>query len=181
LLAFAAVALLASAPALAKKKPVSCGQQVIDDWEDGQIDKSYPATCYKQAEKLVTPEQAEYSSLPTDLERALQSANSKGIVPGPQVGRPFGAKYQHALIATRAVSRVAQPYNHRDEIALPEADAAPVSQVRCVIANCGGSVSGLPLPLIILGGLAFLLLAAGSVGMVMRRIQERRLPPQGSA
>jgi hypothetical protein len=174
-------ALLAGPSALAAKKPVSCGRQVINDWEDGRIDKSYPVHCYEQALKLVPDDARQYSSLAVDLQRALQAAKANGIVPGGQVGRPFGAKYQSALIHARAISRVAQPYNHRDEIALPEADTSPVSGVRCVIANCGGSVSGLPLPLFILGGLAFLLLAAGTVGMVMRRVQERRLPPPDSA
>ncbi|MDX6504733.1 MAG: hypothetical protein QOE29_1858 [Gaiellaceae bacterium] len=176
----AGVALLASGPALAKK-PVSCGQQVINDWEDGQIDKSYPTSCYKQALTLVSPEQQQYSSLPADIERALQAATN-GKVPGGQIGNAFGAKYQQALVHQRAINRLAQPFNHRDEVALPESDANPLSShLLCVIAGCGASASGLPLPLLILGGLAFLLLAAGTAGMVIRKLNERRLPPPGTA
>jgi hypothetical protein len=176
LLLAAGAALLVSAPALAKK-PVSCGQAVINDWEDGQIDRSYPEHCYHEALKLVPADAAQYSSLPTDIERALQSVTSKGIVPGHQVGNPFGSKYQGALVFARSISRLAEPYNHRDEVALPESDATPLGSGLCIIAGCGGSAKGLPLPLLILGGLAFLLLAAGTAGMVMRRMQERRLPP----
>jgi hypothetical protein len=173
--------LLLSAPAVAKK-PVSCGQQVIDDWEDGQIDRSYPERCYREALKLVPADAQEYSSLPTDIERALQSLTSKGIVPGHQVGNPFGSKYRAALVFARSISRLAQPYNHRDEVALPQSDATPLaSGPFCIIAGCGGSAKGLPVPLLILGGIAFLLLAAGTAGMVMRRAQERRLPPPDSA
>jgi hypothetical protein len=177
----AGLALLASTPALAKK-PVSCGQQVINDWEDGQIDKSYPAHCYRDALNLVPSDAKEYSSLTTDIERALQSQLANGTVPAKAIGNPFGDKYQQALIYARTVSRVAQPFNHRDEIALPATDATPIpSGILCVIAGCGNSASGLPLPLLILGGLAFLLLAAGTAGMVMRRLQERRLPPPDQA
>jgi hypothetical protein len=181
LLLVTGAALLLSAPALAKK-PVSCGQQVINDWEDGQIDKSYPERCYRQALELVPADAQQYSSLPTDIERALQSLTSNGIVPGHQVGNPFGSKYQAALVFARSISRLAQPYNHRDEVALPKSDATPLgSGPFCIIAGCGGSAKGLPVPLLILGGLAFLLLAAGTAGMVVRRMQERRLPPPDNA
>jgi hypothetical protein len=174
--------LVLSSPALAAKKPVSCGQQVINDWEDGQIDRSYPERCYREALKLVPDDAQEYSSLPTDLERALQSLTSKGVVPGHQVGNPFGSKYRAAIVYAHSISRLAAPYNHRDEVALPESDATPLGNSGiCIIAGCGGSAKGLPLPLLILGGLAFLLLAAGTVGMVMRRMQERRLPPPDNA
>jgi hypothetical protein len=176
----AGVALLSTAPAVAKK-PVSCGQQVINDWEDGQIDKSYPVECYRQALTLVSAEQRQYSSLPADIERALQAAVN-GKVPGGQIGFAFGAKYQQALVHQRTINRLAEPFNHRDEVALPESDSSPLSSgVLCVIAGCGASASGLPYPLLILGGLAFLLLAAGAAGMVMRKLQERRLPPPGNA
>jgi hypothetical protein len=177
----AGTTLLLSAPAVAKK-PVSCGQQVINDWEDGQIDRSYPERCYREALKLVPADAQQYSSLPTDIERALQSLTAKGIVPGHQVGNPFGSKYQAALVFARSISRLAQPYNHRDEVALPKSDATPLgSGPFCIIAGCGGSAKGLPVPLLILGGLAFLLLAAGTAGMVVRRMQERRLPPPDNA
>jgi hypothetical protein len=179
LLLVTGAALLLSAPALAKK-PVSCGQQVINDWEDGQIDKSYPVHCYHDALALVSAEQQAYSSLPADIERALQAA-SNGVVPGGQIGSPFGAKYQQAIIHQRTINRLAQPFNHRDDIALPAADTSPLSTVFCVLAGCGSSASGLPYPLLILGGLAFLLLAAGAAGMVVRRLQDRRLPPPGNA
>jgi hypothetical protein len=176
------VALLAfSAPALAKKRP-SCAQQVIDDWADGRIDKKYPAHCYREALKLAPADIAEYSSFPSDVERALQAALANGDVPGGQIGSPFGDKYARALAEQRAVNRLAQPFNHRDEVALPRGEASPLpSGVVCVIAGCGSSASGLPVPLLVLGGVAFLLLAAGSVGMIMRKLQERRQPPPDAA
>ena len=175
----AGVALLTSAPALAKK-PVPCGQRVINDWEDGQIDKTYPVRCYHEALHLVSSEQHQYSSLDADIQRALQAAVN-GNVPGGQIGNAFGAKYQQAIVHQRTINRLAQPFNHRDDIALPAADANPLSTVICVFAGCGTSASGLPYPLLILGGLAFLLLAAGAAGMVVRKLQDRRLPPPDNA
>ena len=42
------------------------------------------------------------------------------------------------------------------------------------------SASSVPIPLLILAGLALLLIAGGSAGYVIRRVQARRLPPQPS-
>ena len=42
------------------------------------------------------------------------------------------------------------------------------------------SASSVPIPLLILAGLALLLIAAGSAGYVFRRLQARRLPPPHS-
>ncbi|MDQ3066028.1 MAG: hypothetical protein M3R12_02590, partial [Actinomycetota bacterium] len=39
------------------------------------------------------------------------------------------------------------------------------------------SASSVPIPLLILAGLALLLVAAGSAGYVIRRIQAGRIPP----
>ena len=43
------------------------------------------------------------------------------------------------------------------------------------------SASSVPIPLLILAGLALLLVAAGCAGYVVRRIQARRLPPSTSS
>ena len=39
------------------------------------------------------------------------------------------------------------------------------------------SSDSIPLPLLVLGGLALLLIAAGSLGYLVRRLQARRIPP----
>ena len=39
------------------------------------------------------------------------------------------------------------------------------------------SSDSIPLPLLVLGGLALLLIAAGSLGYLVRRLQARRVPP----
>jgi hypothetical protein len=155
---------------------------VINDWADGRIDKAYPVRCYRDALKIAPADLAEYSSFPSDVERALQAALANDIVPAGQIGFPFGAKYAIAVAQQRAISRLAQPFNHRDEIALPLGEASPLPPgVFCLIAGCGSSATGLPVPLLVLGGIAFLLLAAGSAGMIMRKVHERRLPPPGAA
>ena len=43
------------------------------------------------------------------------------------------------------------------------------------------SASSVPIPLLILAGLALLLIAAGTAGYVIRRLQARRLPPPRSS
>jgi uncharacterized membrane protein len=41
----------------------------------------------------------------------------------------------------------------------------------------GDSASSVPIPLLILAGLALLLVAGGSAGYLIRRLQSRRMPP----
>jgi len=172
-------ALVTASPALAKKRP-SCGLRIINDWEDGRIDGTYPVACYREALRIVPADLREYSSFTSDVERALQAAVND-TVPAGQIGNPFGAKYARAVADARRLNKLAQSFNHRDEVAIPLGDTSPVSGPICIIAGCGSSASGLPIPLIVLGGVAIVLLIAGTAGMVARKMQERRLPPPDAA
>ena len=55
-------------------------------------------------------------------------------------------------------------------------DAAP-SNGAAVIVLCFSSADSVPIPLLVLAGLALLLVAAGSAGYAIRRYQARRVPP----
>ncbi len=154
-----------------------CWKQVINDWEDGRIDKSYPAQCYRDALKNAPADILSYSSLPADLQAALQNAIN-GIVPAGQPGNPSGAKYEKTVLEQRnlqqELTRLAPDIHHRDDDILFQ--SAPVGFQLPAIVSAKNPVN-LPLPLIILAVVAFLLLAAGTAGMITRRMHGGSGPP----
>ena len=150
---------------------IPCGRQVLNDWADGRIDKSYPAHCYREALELANTDVRAYSSLEADIERALQNAIG-GVVPGGQIGNPSGAKFELAVREQQLEDTLAQrrDMHHSDDDVLTY-DVGPSTPGG---GSGGVGDTGLPIPLIILAALAFALLLAGSVGMVARRAQESR-------
>ncbi len=153
---------------------VSCGQQVINDWADGRIDRSYPAACYRQALALANGDLLAYSSLPADLRAALLNATS-GVVPGGQPGKAGAPKYERAMLEQRELRRLTPDIHHRDDDVFFQA-GPPTTLVSTAVA--AKSTLNLPLPLIILAVVALLLLGAGAVGAVVSRLQ--REPPRGT-
>jgi hypothetical protein len=165
--AFAALSGAASA------KP-SCGQQVIDDWygsKSGQLSKTYPLYCYKQALKIVSKETdlEIYSNARQDILRAMAIAlASKHNGPqGPALSVPTADALPSFLGGPDAknggrppTSTVPYPPNPRStpNFGLPKSSSA----------------SSVPVPAIVLGAIAALLLALGSAAYLARRRQLRR-------
>lgn len=162
-----ALALLAGSvarPAAAAHTP-ACWQVLLNDWYDGRIDGTYPIHCYRDALKHLPSDVDTYSSARDDIERALQSAR----VAARKTGRTLGP---NTLIQPstgagskggggKNVIRIAAPGRHHN---------GGIQQV----ADTGGNASSLPLPLLILGGLALLLVAAGAAGLGWRHYQGRK-------
>ena len=151
--------LVATAPA-ASAAP-SCGRQVIDDWYDnGRVDGTYKLHCYDDAIEILPRDVRDYSSAKEDIERALQAklrnepAPPARTDPSPDDGKPV------KTTPTTPASGNDPPGGGTD--------ASP---------PLGESASSVPVPLLILAGLALLLVAGGSAGYVIRRFQSRRLPP----
>ena len=148
LAAFVSV-LIAAAPA-ANAAP-SCGRQVIDDWyDDGRIDGTYAFHCYDDAIEILPRDVQDYSSAKEDIERAL-TAKLRGEPAPPATTDP-------------------SPDN--EEPGPPTGPDGPEAT-----PPLGESASSVPIPLLILAGLALLLVVGGSAGYVIRRIQSRRIPP----
>jgi hypothetical protein len=173
-LALVAAGLATPAPAHAA---LPCWEQVINDWEDGRIDHSYPAQCYRDALKNAPADVRSYSSLPADLQAALQNATG-GIIPAGQLGNPSGTKYEKAVFGQKKLVRVMPDIHHRDDDILFQ--SAPVGFELPAIVSANNPVN-LPLPLIILAVVAFLLLAAGTAGMITRRMHGGSSGPPGAS
>jgi len=155
----AAAGTVGAGPAQASK----CSAALIHDWYvDGRIDQTYAVHCYREALKDIPEDQIVYGTLRDDLTRALQTVirNHSGnvkpetLVPGAGKGNgPGGSGHDEGFFGRLA--RALGP---------DTADSVPV-------------------PLLVLGGLALLLIAAATASFVARRVQARRAaadpPPPG--
>jgi hypothetical protein len=176
LVAAALVAAVARPAAATASTP--CWKTLLTDWYDGRIDNTYPLHCYQDALKHLPADVRTYSSAHDDILRALQSAKAKlrqqghtatpttPIVPPTTTTTPAkpGSRKHHRT-QTTPVTTPTTPTPGRNE-----------GKGLNHLANTlnPSSPSSLPLPLLVLGGLAILLVAAGAAGMVVKRAQGRK-------
>jgi hypothetical protein len=156
LLALAALTSLASAPA-ADAKAKTCAEQIVADWYgDGRVDKIFPQHCYQEAIRSLPVDVLDYSNAKEDILRALAFAKQGKQDPGP-TGGPGGGTGTDGSdpSGTGSGTGPGDPNGASGEV-----DTSGPSSV--------------PIPLLILGGLALLLLAAGGAGYLSRRAQARR-------
>jgi hypothetical protein len=147
----------------------TCSKALIHDWYvDGRVDKTYPVHCYREALNQIPEDQIIYGTLREDLNRALQSAIRQhgGHVTGDTLVVPL-----------------AGPGNGGDG---PNGTGATGDGgvFHWLAKKLGPSTAdSIPIPLLVLGGLAFTLMAAAGVSYVARRMQARRAaadpPPVG--
>jgi hypothetical protein len=163
--ALASLALLGAAAQPARAAAAAgtpCWKVLLNDWYDGRIDGTYPRHCYNDALKHLPADVQTYSSAHDDILRALQSAIAKQRKLGHKVGpntliaAPAGPKGGSKTDTTQTGRK--QGTGLADKLN-------------------PGSPSSLPVPLLILGGLALVLVAAGGAGLVVKRIQARRQNP----
>ena len=152
LVALVSLTSLAVAPG-ASAKAKTCGEKVVDDWYgDGRVDEIFPTHCYLDAIRSLPVDVKDYSNAEEDIRRALAYARQHKPDPGPGGGL--------APTATGPAEPPTSTTGTGDTVAAPGVDTSGPSSV--------------PIPLLILGGLALLLLAAGGAGYLSRRAQARR-------
>jgi hypothetical protein len=148
-----------------------CRDRLINDWlQDGKIKTTYPIACYHDALRFVNgkADLSVYSSLGDDIRTALLAAQrrARGQSAPAQAGKGF--KNLKSLGKTSNVSVVDRPDPHdsssNDDNSSTQTTATPP------VASLGSS-GGLPVPLLVLGGLAVLLIAAGAVGAGVRHFR----------
>jgi hypothetical protein len=161
-LALAAVTALASAPA-ADAKAKTCAEQIVADWYgDGRVDKIFPLHCYQEAIRSLPVDVLDYSNAKEDILRALAYARKDKPDPGPSGSTtdPTGTGDDGGPTGTGPDGGPGDPGSGEQTSASDDVDTSGPSSV--------------PVPLLILGGLALLLLAAGGAGYLSRRAQARR-------
>lgn len=160
--ALAGAALVQAHPAAAKSKP--CWRKVIDDWYDnGRLDKVYPAHCYREARKHLPEDVIAYSSFDDQIPSAAQEASRS--LAGNRSSTPASRR---ARAKTRGINEPGPDTKSGDPRSGLFKEAFDKTSPR--------SADGMPLPLLILAGLALLLIAAGAAGLLARRFRARRLP-----
>jgi hypothetical protein len=144
------VALGAASPAGAA---TPCGKKVLGDWFDnGRIDRLYPLNCYEEAIDAIPPDIRDYADAQDVITRALQAALHHKLAPGgddPSTGdgtNPGGGGNGGGGGGDTTSAQGA-----------PGVDTSGPSSV--------------PIPLLVLGGMSIVLLAAGGIGYFSRRRQ----------
>jgi hypothetical protein len=154
----------AAAPAASLQPTNECWKSVVNDWlrNHPNIKGTYAIPCYTQAIQHLNsyPDIKGYSSAPDDIQRALWAAihQDRGNGPGSGLGvtppgpsgdkGPGGTSNQNTGLWTSITDRLSP-----------------------------GNAQSVPLPLIVLAGLALLLLLAAAATWFARRLQARRVTP----
>ena len=150
--------LLASLVALvpATASAATCWKELVNDyWADNRVDRTYPISCYREAmEKLPTDVQ-EYSDAQDDLRRALLAAIRDERDSG---GSDFDEDQSAAPVSG------------------PDDSGGGDGFFAQVLEKLGPkNADSIPVPLLVLGSIALLLMGAAGVSYLARYLQARRL------
>ncbi len=160
LLLFVVVLAATTIPAAASAA-VPCRNKIYNDWyHDGRIASTYPISCYRDALKNVHGDARVYSSLTDDIRSAMQAAIARthGKRVPAQVGKGPGSSATNVLVDSQGKT-----------VTTGKSGKGPLeTNASGPVADSGGG-GGIPLPLLVLGGLALLLAAAGAIGLIVRR------------
>jgi hypothetical protein len=167
-----------AAPAAVAAAP--CWKKLLNDWYDGRIDNLYAIPCYRSAIDHLPTDVREYSSARDDIDRALQAAikheqQPKAPVPAATTPSPAAtpAKTTTAKTTTPTTTTAKKTTTTKRTITKPGRKPKQGPIPSAIDSSSPGGATSFPLPLLILGGLALFLLAAGVVGLIVRRMQGR--------
>src|SRR5579862_2977116 len=159
----AGVGSAAAAHESAQQPTSTCWKQVINDWENnGRIDNVYAPPCYTQAIQHLNqyPDIKGYSNIIQDIQAALFSVlHEEGRDGGDGPSGP-----------------TASPTGSSGPTIPKKSDSGPVNWLSDHLAP--GNAQSVPLPLLVLGGLAVLLLLAAAGTWFARRVQTNRQKPR---
>jgi cobalamin biosynthesis Mg chelatase CobN len=163
------VAACASIAVFATPAPAAtpCWKLLLNDWYDGHISNVYPIPCYHQAIAHLPTDIKVYSSAADDINRALQAAIARQkkthtTVTAVETGAATTQKTKTSSASTTPHATTTTPTTTKKK-------NGPVKQVLKDITP--GGADSFPLPLLILGILAIVLVLAGVGGMLWRRYQ----------
>lgn len=141
------LALAVSAPSASAQTP--CWKQIQDDWvDDGIIQGVYPLHCYGEAIKHVPNDLAQYTGIIDTITAARQQA-ARG---------------------TRTIQV------HKPASSQPTPNDPGNGLYNQAIDKLGPTNSdSIPLPLLILAGLALVMVAAGAAGLLSRHLKARKV------
>lgn len=138
-----------------------CRDKIYNEWyASGKISTNYPAACYRDALKHIPADAQVYSNLGSDIKRALQLSLERSTSSDPsRIPSAVGSGH---LLPTSAETKGA--VKTRTKTPGPSTLAA---------GQTSGGSSGLPTPVLALGGVALALAAAGLIGSGVRYVRRR--------
>jgi hypothetical protein len=137
-----------------------CWKVLINDWYDGRIDGIYAIYCYRDALKHLPADVDTYSSARDDIRQALEKRIAQGAG-GAAGGGSSGASGS----GTGGGGGSGDGGSGSASGPIPGA----------IDATKPGNADSFPVPLIVLAGVAFVLMAAGGAGYLARRNRLRKL------
>ena len=146
------------------KAETPCWKILINDWYDGRIDGTYPIHCYREALQHLPTDVDTYSSARDDIKQALQERITQGNKPGG--GTSNGGTSTEGGTTGPGKPGSGKPGPTKNT-------SGPIGKV--FDAGKPGTADSVPIPLIVLGGVALLLMAAGGAGFLARRTRTRKL------
>jgi hypothetical protein len=175
----------AAAPAATQQATSRCWLAVVNDWLDNnRVDGTYNTACYTQAIQHLAsyPDIQQYSSAMDDIHRALLAAihNDRGNGPGSTGGSNSSSSGPGGAAPTGGGGNGGGKGNGSGTPDTSSSAAAPTNDsfiTRLFDAAKPGDAQAIPLPLLVLAGLAVLLLLAAGGTWLAKRLQARRMTP----
>ena len=166
----------AAAPATSDRATGTCWKDVVNDWlqHEPNVVGTYPIPCYTQAIQHLDQYQdiQQYSNAQDDIHRALLAAiqNNRGG------GGPSGGSSSN-LGGGGATGGGKGPGGGTSASGGPVPSPHKSLVTRLFDAVGPGNAESVPLPLLVLAGLAVALLLAAAGTWLARRLQARRMTP----
>lgn len=152
----AALVLVFGAATAISAQPRDCGKLVVADWfGDGRVDRIFPLHCYNDAIRTLPVDVITYSNAKEDILRALAYAKKGESDPGD-------GGTSTSTTDTTGPGSGGNGDGGDDGTSETGANGADTDT---------SGPSSVPVPLLVLGGLAIILLAAGGAGYLNRRRQ----------
>ena len=180
-LAVLSLAVTAGVTALPASATTPCRDRIYADWyADGKIASTYPLACYRDALKHAEgrADVGVYSSMLDDIRLALQAAvkRSQGQDVPAEVG---GSAAVSANAGTSApASTTTDPSATNPHMPADTAPSSPdpgaTTTGNPTAAQPASSGGGVPVPLLVLGGVAIALVASGAIGVGVKRFRGRQ-------
>jgi hypothetical protein len=164
LLACGAAAVVPATPAQAAKP---CWKQLIDDWtQDQVVDGRYSARCIEEALGKVPEDIRAYSDFEEQAQAALIQ-NSRELESTGGGSAPSGTGGGDGGGSGAAADDMVQPRE-------PDTGPKDETPVDWALGTNGNNADSVPVPLLVLLGLALALITAGGAGFAARKIRARR-------
>ena len=176
------VGILASLPATAahasRSVSVPCWKRLLNDWYDGTINNVYPIPCYGAAIKHLPADLVIYGSAKSDILAAEQAAIHKKPTP-PEKANPGASSTPLPPGETTETTTVTTNGTTTTAVVIVSSPTTPKKKgFSLALAKITpGDSQSFPLPLLILGALAIILVVGGIAGMFWQRSHPHDEPP----